>query len=133
LRKVNHAALACGVPWLRVASHGRSGWLGPLVLPGETACYACLEARQEANGRDGAEPLDLSPGAAGDFAPFLCLLAAQAAIEAARFLSGFVAPATVGGAYELSATTPQTRRQAVLRDPACGACGALWLSASELP
>ncbi len=122
---VNAVALREHRPWLRVAGHGRLAWLGPLVLPGETACFACLEAREKANAHGSGELLDLEVGAIGAFAPLDDLLAAHTAAEAARFLGGFAPPATIGHVYELSATSPNTRSHVLLRDPGCSACGAL--------
>jgi bacteriocin biosynthesis cyclodehydratase domain-containing protein len=124
--RLNSVALRSRRPWLRAAVHGNRAWLGPLVLPGETACFACLETREQANVRGSGTWPELEPGAAGAFAPQEDLLAAQAAAEAARFLGRFAPPATVGHFYELSAASPDTRRHPLLRVPGCPACGALW-------
>jgi len=124
--RLNAFALRSRRPWLRAAAHGTRSWLGPLVLPGETACFACLETREQANVRAGGAWPELAPGAIGAFAPQEDLLAAQAAAEATRFLGRFAPPATVGHFYELSATSPGSRRHALLRVPECHACGALW-------
>jgi ribosomal protein S12 methylthiotransferase accessory factor len=128
---VNVAALGAGQPWLRAVAHGTHAWLGPLVLPGESACIACLETRERANARGNGEMPQLPPGSIGAFAPQLELLAAQAAAEAVRFLGGLCPPATVGHVFELSATSPLAQRHALLRDPRCPACGGLW--AAEAP
>jgi bacteriocin biosynthesis cyclodehydratase domain-containing protein len=121
----NEAALRTGRPWLRVAVHNDLAWLGPLVIPGETACIACMEMREAANARsEGSQP-DFPLGSLGSSAPMEDLLAVQAAAEAARFLGRFAAPATVGGTFELSAKSPATQRHPILRDPECLACGSL--------
>jgi len=43
---VNQAALLAGIPALFVASHRERALAGPLVVPGETACYQCWRLRR---------------------------------------------------------------------------------------
>nr|WP_290666656.1 TOMM precursor leader peptide-binding protein [Ardenticatena sp.] len=38
-----------GIPWLAGAWEGESLIIGPLFIPGETACYHCLEMREESH------------------------------------------------------------------------------------
>jgi bacteriocin biosynthesis cyclodehydratase domain-containing protein len=128
--EVNEFALHGHRPWLRVAIHGDRAWLGPLVLPGETACFACLEARERANVRGSGAWPDLGPGASGAFAPQEDLVAIQAGAEAARFLGRFAPPATVGHFYELGLASPAAHRHTLLRVPECHACGAIWAPAA---
>jgi bacteriocin biosynthesis cyclodehydratase domain-containing protein len=130
LSRLNAAALAKGQPWLRVAAHGSLAWLGPLVLPGETACFECLQARERANACGQGEPPDFEFGAVGAFVPQVETVAAQAAAEAVRFLGGHQAPATIGHVYELSATSPRSEGHVILRDPDCAACAVTWAEAS---
>ncbi|HWO47562.1 MAG TPA: hypothetical protein VNM41_05820, partial [Solirubrobacterales bacterium] len=75
---VNDLALQAGRPWLRAAMHGDRAWLGPLVLPGESACFACLEARERASAQGSGEWPELATGDLGAFAPQEDLLALQA-------------------------------------------------------
>jgi len=127
LTLINAFALERRLPLLRVAAHGASAWLGPLVVPGETACLHCLQTRERANTHgEGALP-DFELGSIGALEPQVELLAAQAVAEAIRFLGRATAPSTIGNVYELSATSPQTHRHTLLRDPGCRACGGSWL------
>jgi chromosome segregation protein len=50
-------------------------------------------------------------------------LAAEAALEAARILTGFGPPATVGRFFELDARTPERAGHDVLKVPRCPSCG----------
>lgn len=53
---INQACVKAGTPWLPVQSENEVSLLiGPLVVPGESACYACFERRRRANLMDGAE------------------------------------------------------------------------------
>jgi bacteriocin biosynthesis cyclodehydratase domain-containing protein len=45
---VNEAAAELGVPWLNVAVDGTELLVGPIVIPGLTACFNCFEICDEA-------------------------------------------------------------------------------------
>src|SRR5262249_46848594 len=47
---LNEEALSSGRPWLVARPFGRCHWIGPLFLPGLTACWKCLESRLAENG-----------------------------------------------------------------------------------
>jgi bacteriocin biosynthesis cyclodehydratase domain-containing protein len=44
---VNEAAAEAGVPWLNVAADGPELLVGPIVVPGLTACFNCFEVFDE--------------------------------------------------------------------------------------
>lgn len=48
---VNEATALTGTSWLNVAADGGELLIGPVVLPGETACYTCYEITDEAGRR----------------------------------------------------------------------------------
>jgi len=129
---VNGLCLQLSVPCLYAANFGREALLGPLVLPGESACWACLEARR-------ASHLALPPGV--ELAPpgadlaiacrtarsdaLAAALYAQLSLEAGRFIGGFAPAVTIGGCFLLTASSPATERHVVLRVPWCPACSQL--------
>lgn len=45
LESVNEACLASGTPWMMVKPCGLNPLLGPIFVPGKTACWKCLESR----------------------------------------------------------------------------------------
>ncbi|MEL6344309.1 MAG: TOMM precursor leader peptide-binding protein [Myxococcota bacterium] len=51
LAAVNADALQRSQPWCLVRLRGRRPWVGPLFVPGETACWACLNERLAWNPR----------------------------------------------------------------------------------
>jgi bacteriocin biosynthesis cyclodehydratase domain-containing protein len=127
---VNSLCLELSVPCLYAENFGREALLGPLVLPGESACFACLQARRAAHLALPAG-VQLAPSAAADLATagrtarsdaLAAVLYAQLSLEAGRFVSGFAPAATIGGCFWLTASTPATERHAVLRVPSCPAC-----------
>jgi ribosomal protein S12 methylthiotransferase accessory factor len=128
LQLVNRAALNRGLRWMRVGIAGTVGFMGPTVLPRQTACWACVQERRRANDSAASglpESIDEQTNHLdeGCLAPMLTALAGQAALEATRILAGFAAPMTIGRYYEMPASAPEFRPHTVLRVPRCAACG----------
>ncbi len=58
LREINKAAILKKQPWLQILPYdGRFSAIGPLFVPGETACYACFQLRRASNVKYPAEYL----------------------------------------------------------------------------
>ncbi|HET7246035.1 MAG TPA: thiamine biosynthesis protein ThiF [Streptosporangiaceae bacterium] len=116
-----------GVPHLAASASEAIGVVGPLVLPGHSACLRCLDlARTE---RDPAWPLilaQLAGQAATD--PLACdtvlatMVAAQAAAQALAFLDQGTgaAAAVTNGTLELVLPGWQWRRRTWHPHPQCG-------------
>ena len=115
------------VPHLAVAADEAIGVVGPLVIPGRTACLRCLDlARTD---RDPAWPLILAQLASREPDPLACdapLAAAVAAHAAAQALGFIDRPAEAGavanGTLELVLPSWQWRRRTWQPHPDCG-CG----------
>lgn len=111
-------------PYLAVSADEAIGVVGPLVIPGRTACLRCLDyARAQA---DPAWPLILAQVARADPGPSACdavLAAAVAAQAAAQILTAIdrepAAAAAAGGTLELELPGWQWRRRTWARHPAC--------------
>lgn len=116
--------LQAGLPHLAVTVREVTGVVGPLVLPGRTACLRCLDLNRA--DRDAAWPLlsaqladDRAGGvAAGD----TVLTAATAALAAGQVLAWLdgSSPATVNGTLELRLPDWRLRRRGWSPHPACG-------------
>ena len=127
---VNRACLASRTRWLCVSMSGKTARLGPTIVPHQTACYTCLDIRLRTHQLDAAEyaaflkHIDAPDGAVdeGSVAPFRSAIAAQAALEAMRLLTGFSPPVTVGRFYEFTALSPAATVHDVLRLPRCPSC-----------
>lgn len=114
--------LADGTPHLLVDVLGRTGVVGPLVLPGLTTCARCLELTRT----------DLDPGwpalsaqlGGPSRAAAVCdgvlavAVAAQAALQVLEHLEGG-SPAAVGGTLELELPGWRWRRRSWPVHPAC--------------
>jgi thiazole/oxazole-forming peptide maturase SagC family component len=103
------------------------GSVGPLVVPGDTACYECLRARENANLADpqlarASEAGAFQRRAVTGFHPSMAsVLGDLAAIELTKFFGGGL-PTRVGRLIEVNllATTLRTRK--VLKVPRCQVC-----------
>ncbi|WP_427018700.1 ThiF family adenylyltransferase [Pseudarthrobacter sp. P1] len=109
-------------PHLLVLLREQDGTVGPLVLPGATACAECVERH-----RADADPqwlglcasLSRSP-ALGEDAPTALSLAGAAARAALLFLDGGAAPAALSAVLTLRAADGGWSRREYLPHPDCG-------------
>ncbi|HVE74260.1 MAG TPA: ThiF family adenylyltransferase [Mycobacteriales bacterium] len=123
-REQASVCLAEGTPHLLAEVRGAAGVVGPLVLPGRSACLHCLDlertdrdpgwpalAVQLAQDARGVEPCDGALAAA---------VTAQAALQALAYVDGVALPATVGGSLELCLPDWRWRRRSWAVHPDCG-------------
>ncbi|MBO0806064.1 MAG: ThiF family adenylyltransferase, partial [Nocardiopsaceae bacterium] len=117
------ALLRARVPHIAVCADEAIGVVGPLVVPGYSACLRCADLTRAE--RDSAWPLILAQ-ATGDASPRACdtVLSAGTAALAAHQVLAFIdqagtAPATLNGTLELVLPDWQWRRRTWLPHPAC--------------
>jgi bacteriocin biosynthesis cyclodehydratase domain-containing protein len=118
------AALVRGdVPHLVAEVRDGVAVVGPLVLPGSTACLRCLDLTRTDLDPDWpalaaqlSTPARATPACDG---PLAVAVAAQAALQALTLLDG-QAPATVGGTLELTLPDWRWRRRSWAPHSACG-------------
>lgn len=117
LEKLNREAIYDKRPWMVVRPCGREHWLGPLFIPGRTACWNCLALRLRENvwGASGTAAL-----AAGSMATEV-----MAAIESAKWLFTARNPAVVGKLRAFDTVTLESRLHDVTRFPQCDACAGM--------
>lgn len=124
LAEVNDAALRSLVPWLPVSAYdGTVTHVGPLLLPGETACFECLRQR-----------LGAVPAYASLYDP---VISGAAAVPTPRALRTWAYAVTAllllrwlghgdadlpGELFTLDPARLQVRRDRVFRLPHCPAC-----------
>ena len=114
------------MPHLAVTTGEAIGVVGPLVLPGRSACLRCLDLTRAAH--DPAWPLILAQLASHDAAePAACdavlaaMVAAQATAQALAFIDrGPAAAAVVSGTLELVLPDWQWRRRSWQPHRHCG-------------
>ncbi len=134
--QINRMCVDRAIPWIPYRRHLHEVDIGPLVVPRETACFACYETRMQAaqsaydadDVEDRTSPrLNLSLG--------IDLLA----LEVLKFLTGAVEPITYGRMWRLDIFSGLLEVHPVLKLPRCAACGThrlrparkLWEEAGE--
>lgn len=130
-RALNHAALAAAEPILFACLLGQGVRLGPLVVPGQTACYDCffhrlragLAFREEFDAQ-AAQRERSAEGATPDASPLLARLAAVLlCAQIANYLLGLTQHCVANSIVELNATTLELKASRLLKLPRCDACG----------
>jgi bacteriocin biosynthesis cyclodehydratase domain-containing protein len=124
-RELPAALVSRAVPHLAAAASEAIGVVGPLVLPGRSACLRCLDLIRAEH--DPAWPLILAQLATRPTAdPLACdtvlatTVAAQAAAQALAFLDHGAAAAVTNGTLELVLPGWQWRRRTWQPHPDCG-------------
>ncbi|MGD9852105.1 MAG: TOMM precursor leader peptide-binding protein [Nitrospirales bacterium] len=129
IRQWNQFCLKSNSHFLPVILQNTIGYLGPLIIPGETACFECARSRQNSNFDDphlerATEEKSFEGQTVVGFHPSMpSILGNLAAFELIKFYSGFLPGSNVGTLIEINllATFLTTRR--ILKNPRCQACG----------
>lgn len=125
-RWINEACVAGGVPFLTAGQSPPTIRVGPLHVPGETACLACQESATRRDFPLYDELVDFRrrrDSTAATLGPASGAIGSILAMEAVHHLTGAVAPATRGAGLVLDLRTLTARLEPVERDPACPVCG----------
>jgi bacteriocin biosynthesis cyclodehydratase domain-containing protein len=132
----NDASLAAGLPWLQVLPFdGLFAGVGPLYVPGETACYECFRIRRASNvdyGReflafqDVAAPLPASASVEQTVAGLAATFALRWLAHRDQFLPG------TWYALELG-VRPALGAHVLYRVPRCPTCSGIVRAAQPLP
>jgi molybdopterin-synthase adenylyltransferase len=130
LRPWNKFCLKHSVHFLPVVLQDLIGYVGPLVIPGETACLECLRARQNAHLRDieaqrAADYHAFDGQVVTGFHPSMAsILGDIAAIELSKFYGG-LREWQVGALIEVNLLATKMTARKVLRIPRCMVCSNL--------
>jgi bacteriocin biosynthesis cyclodehydratase domain-containing protein len=126
-RWVNAACLAASVPWITSAQSPPILKIGPLYIPGRTACFTCHE-RQLARDHEMWPAVVRSrserPVIATTLGPASGMLGTMIGLQLLELLSADEPPATAGHAHMIDMRDLTSRTAAVRRDPECQACSA---------
>jgi ribosomal protein S12 methylthiotransferase accessory factor len=128
LAERNREALASGRPWVLARLTGKVAWLGPRLVPGQTACWECL-AQRLGNNRLAHTFVEERRGRG--FLPQPSRRFTESTVHAAaHLLATSVARGLVTGEEGLASTlvtldtvTLRTEHHTVVRRPQCPACG----------
>lgn len=129
LAAVNRVMQDANRPWMLVRLAGLTTWVGPIFQPGQTACWACLAQRIEANrqlesfilrksGR--STPLQTAISA---LPSTLQMGANLAATEILKWVLQGRNQALEGQLMTLNTTSYETQTHVIVRRPQCPVCG----------
>ncbi|MFH8223573.1 TOMM precursor leader peptide-binding protein [Streptomyces sp. NPDC018057] len=129
LHRLNRAAVAAGRPWLPVYADGSELIVGPLVVPGESACYNEHEIQHESSRALRHEyqlySEELARRTADDLPPLLAPYAALAASWASIGITPYLVDGAgflVGRAIRIDLERLEITQEHVLRLPRCPVC-----------
>jgi bacteriocin biosynthesis cyclodehydratase domain-containing protein len=126
LESFNERRLADGTPWLQLLPpDGRAAVVGPLYLPGESACFACYRLRRAACSEyeEDYDAIDAVPSRAAIPRALSAVTAGIAVAVALRWL-GTHDPTLPGRFYAFeTGVVLGLSHHTVLRVPRCPACG----------
>lgn len=118
-----------------------TGYIGPLVVPGETACYECLRSRQNAN-MDDPESARATEAfvfeeqrqhVSGCHPSMASVLGDIAGMELTKFYSGLLPWPNVGSLVEINLLIPSLHVRRVLKIPRCIVCNPINRRPSKSP
>lgn len=108
------------------------GYIGPMVVPGETACYECLRRRENSNMYNFEDKRATEAEAFhhqsvnGFLPPMASILADIAIVDLIRFWSdSLVLMPKVGNMMEIRLMVPEIKNHKVLKLPRCPVCSPL--------
>jgi molybdopterin-synthase adenylyltransferase len=129
MREWNEVCVDSRLNFFPVVVQNYIGYIGPFVVPGQTACYECTRARQNSNMAEfsllrAAEHHALAGQRIGTAPPSVTsFVAGVAAIELIKLLTYAIPGRREGQLTEANPLTPSVTHRRVLRLPRCTVCG----------
>lgn len=129
-RRAAEALDASKTPWLRLSICSDNISVGPIFIPGETACYACYEARYLTNVSDPEHQIPLyrhhrasGYGHAGDsFAGAKYIAVGMASLAVLKYLTRIMPCEFVAHEYTLNLNSLGSELRPLLKVPTCTRC-----------
>lgn len=131
LRDWNQFCVENKVFFLPVVLQDQVGYVGPLVVPGETACLECLLVREQSHktDRQSLEKIDASAhegqSVVGFHPSMASILGDLAVFELTKFFSGVLPGRKVGTVLEVNLLSTRMTPRKVLKVPRCSVCSPL--------
>ncbi|TCW84002.1 hypothetical protein C5O80_13005 [Burkholderia sp. SRS-46] len=129
LERWNEHAVTNGIAFYPVLLQNLVGYCGPLVIPGDSACFACLKTRQNSNAGGFEEKRFMERHAyhgqhvAAYHRSMLQVLASVAQFDLVKFKSNI--QWEVGTLCEINLLNGSMSRRKLLKAPRCPVCSAL--------
>ena len=125
--------------FLPAVLHQMIGYVGPLVIPGETACFECLRARQNAHIDNpslhrAAEERAFEGQIITGFHPSMTsILGSITAFELERVYGAFMPKPQVGRVITINLLNTEVKSRKVMKVPRCPACSPLLARSGVTP
>ena len=127
----NHLCVKNKLFFFPILLQDQIGYVGPLVVPDQTACYECFLSRQHSH-----KPISKSTSKVGELAfegqgvigfhpAMASALADIAAFELTKFFSGIVPGWNVGTVLEMNLLASRMTSRKILKIPRCSVCSPL--------
>ncbi len=128
LADIDERHRADGRPWMLVRPVGATFWLGPLFVPGETACWHCLAQRVEGNRAvetflAGRRDTQVGRGGRAEDPAVITAALALAAQQVRNVVAGIADAPLRDTVVTVDSRTLTAVRHPVVRRPQCAACG----------
>jgi molybdopterin-synthase adenylyltransferase len=129
IRRWNRYCVEKRIQFLPVVLQDLIGYVGPLVVPGESACLECLRARENSHMADpetqrAAEYVAYEGQVINAFHPSMAsILGDIAAMELLKLYGQLMRSRIVGRLIEVNLVVPQLTERRVLKLPRCAVCG----------
>lgn len=129
--RTNDSCLRLGRPWISARIDRNVGMIGPYVVPGQTACFACYELRARANADHASDHESIyrhwhtvqdCPPNWPVLPPATQLLGNQLALDALRVIGGQRLSAAYGKVLHIDLDSLLCQAHEVLKLPRCPAC-----------
>jgi bacteriocin biosynthesis cyclodehydratase domain-containing protein len=130
MRDINRFCMDHAIPFMPATLNGSVGFVGPLVVPRESACYECLIGRENSHLDDPEaesvlrSTISRSRGHAGFHPAMASVLGDFAAMELIKFTTDVI-PWRIGSLFEINLLSPELTTRRVLKLPRCAVCGVL--------
>lgn len=133
MRQWNRLCVERNWLFLPVVLQDLVGHIGPLVIPGETACYECLTARLNSNqDHCSSEVMIPEEQSVFGFHPSMAsMLGDLAAFEVMRVFGDALPNRKVGTLIEVKLLVPELKARKILKIPRCSVCSPLYSRASS--
>lgn len=130
LNKLNRFCIEHRYHFLPAVLHNLTGYVGPFVVPGETACFECLQARQAAHleNRYKSELEEVSfegQGIVGFLPSMASVIGDLVVVELMKFYSRVLPVWRVGIVLEVNLLATSLISRRVLKLPRCPTCSSL--------
>lgn len=138
-RQLNDLCHRAQRPFFPVQVAEATGYIGPLVMPDETACYECYWRRRNSHLNDpvlrtAVEEAAFDGQRASGFHPAMAsLVASLAVLELTKVFSGRLPLPNVGTSIEVHGLHPKIVTRKVLKSPRCPVCSPLLNTPSITP